>query len=331
MSSPRSATSPAWCRGCGPARGKVAGMSSPRSATSPAWCRGCGPAPRWPVPELGHEGEVLLVDLVAARPATALAAPLLVEVRPRSALLAVPSDVAGGAAAGAHHVVGHVRLVLALPRLVVRRAAVGALHHAVLAQCPVEQRELPQLHLAQLVGPLGHLHPLLDDLLDLVDGLLDALRVRGRDVCVQRLVLARQRLPVLPADLALLDAALAADDDLGAGVLLHVLESVTSRTDQKAHEVDVRMTVLRDHHLVANLDLGRLVVWRRFVLRINGQHPLDTLVSHLLQLLPLAVLAGVQPLAVRGVDRLGGWRPAIRQRLSSGHNTQLGRASHSAN
>ena len=76
---------------------------------------------------------------------------------------------------------------------------------------------------------------------------------------------------------------------------------------------------------------GLLVVWRRFVLRINGQHPLDTLVPHLLQLLPLAVLAGVQPLAVRGVDRLRGGRPATRQRLSSGHNTQLVIASHSAN
>ena len=64
----------------------------------------------------------------------------------------------------AHHVVCHVGLVLALPCLVVRGPAVGALGHPVLPQGPVQQGKLPKLHLPQLVAALGDLDPLLDHL-----------------------------------------------------------------------------------------------------------------------------------------------------------------------
>ena len=44
----------------------------------------------------------------------------------------------------------------------VRGPAVGALGHPVLPQGPIQQGELPQLHLPQLVTALGNLDPLLD-------------------------------------------------------------------------------------------------------------------------------------------------------------------------
>ena len=100
--------------------------------------------------------------------------------------------MAHGSTGGADHVVGHVSLVLTLPGLVVGSPAVGAPHLAVLAEGSVQQGQLSQLHLPQLVGALRHLHPLLDDLLDLVDGLLHRLRIRGSHVGVQRLVLSWQ-------------------------------------------------------------------------------------------------------------------------------------------
>ena len=51
--------------------------------------------------------------------------------------------------------------------------------------------------------------------------------------------------------------------------------------------------------------MGILVVRRRLVFGVDLEHPGNGLVPQLLELLPLTVLAGVEPLAVRGVDRLG--------------------------
>ena len=209
---------------------------------------------RWSsIPQLGHEGEILLVDLVGPR---GWRFSVLTKPAPGSSLLAVPGNVTHGPTGGADHVVGHVGLVLTLPGLVVRSPAVSAAHLAVLTEGSVQQSQLSQLHLSQLVGTLGHLHPLLDDLLDLVDGLLHGLGVRGGHVGVQRLVLSWQGLSILPSHLPLLHAPLPADDDLGSGVFLHVLQGVPSRPDQQTHEVDVRVVVLGDHHLVAHLHLG---------------------------------------------------------------------------
>ena len=65
-----------------------------------------------PVTQLRHEGEILLVNLVAPR-SRGLA--VLVIARAGSPLLAVPGDVAPCPAGGAHHVFYHIGLVLTLP------------------------------------------------------------------------------------------------------------------------------------------------------------------------------------------------------------------------
>lgn len=62
----------------------------------------------------------------------------------------------------------------------------------------------------------------------LFDGLLDVLHGVGGDQGVEGLILARQHLAVLAAHLALLHGALAADHDLGAALLLDVLQGVAT-------------------------------------------------------------------------------------------------------
>ena len=62
----------------------------------------------------------------------------------------------------------------------------------------------------------------------LLHGLLDVLHGVGGDQGVQGLVLAGQHLAVLAAHLALLHGALAADHDLGAALLLDVLQGVAT-------------------------------------------------------------------------------------------------------
>lgn len=154
-------------------------------------------------------------------------APLLLPI-PCATCLAVACSVTDAPAGPTHHVVRHVGLVLALPCLVVGGPAVRTLGHPVLTQGPVQQSQLSQLHLPQLVAAFGNLNPLLDHLPDPPDGLVDGVRIGGGDVGVQRLVLARQRLPVFPTNLSLFDTALAPDDDLRTGVLLHILQCVPS-------------------------------------------------------------------------------------------------------
>ena len=53
-----------------------------------------------------------------------------------------------------------------------------------------------------------------------------------------------------------------------------------------------------------------LVIWRWFVVVVDHHHLLDTVVSHVLQLLPLPILSGVESLPVRRIDGLGRRRPA---------------------
>lgn len=52
-----------------------------------------------------------------------------------------------------------------------------------------------------------------------------------------------------------------------------------------------------------------LVIRRRFVFRIQLHHLGDRVVPDFLVLFPLSILSGVQPLAIRRVDRLRGGRP----------------------
>ena len=118
---------------------------------------------RWTLAKFRHETHVLLVHLVPpccrARTTSSLLLPVSC-----STSLAVPGSVPHPPASPAHHIVGHVGLVLALPRLVIGGPAVGALGHPVLPQGAVQQGQLPQLHLPQLVAALRHLDSLLDHL-----------------------------------------------------------------------------------------------------------------------------------------------------------------------
>lgn len=212
---------------------------------------------------------------------------------------------------GAHYVVGDIGTVLALPTLVIVRSAVATSRSISLSESSVEQRQLSQLVPPQVVLALRHVHSLLDHLIDLGHGFLDGLRVHGSDVGMQWLVLARQRLAVLATDLALLDGAFAADDDLGTRLFLHRFESVASWPNEEADKVDLRVVILRNHHFVVHLDLRRLVVRRRLVVVVDGHELLDALVTCLLQLSPLPVLPSVHALAVRRIDGLGRRRPVF--------------------
>jgi len=230
---------------------------------------------------------------------------------PCSTSLAVPGSVSHSPASPAHHVVGHVGLVLALPRLVVGGPAVGALGHPVLPQGAVQQGQLPQLHLPQLVAALRHLHALLDHLPDSPDCLVHGVCIRSGDVRVQGLVFPRKRLTVLPTNLALLNAALPSNDDLGPRLLLHVLQCVPSRTNEQTHKVDVWMFFLRDHYFVRHLHCWGLVIGRSLVVRIYQHHLLDALMSGVLEFFPLAILSRVQPLSVPTVYWLWARRPIV--------------------
>ena len=277
-----------------------------------------------------HQAHVLLVDLGDRAAAGRRRWPTV----PRALAAAVARNVAGAAARRADDVVRNVRLVRAEPALVLVRAAVVAARPVRLAQRAVQLGQLAQLHPAQVVVALRHLDALPDHVLDAVDRLLHRLRIARGDERVQRLVLARQRLPVLAPHLTLLYRALAADDDLGARVLLHRLQRVAARPDQQPDEVDIGVLLLRDEHLVADANHWRsvgkakvafmscllhhplhrnhlLVVRRRLKVRIERLHALDELVALLLQLLARAELARVQPLAVAAVNRFGRRGPVV--------------------
>ena len=75
-------------------------------------------------------------------------------------------------------------------------------------------------------------------------------------------------------------------------------------------------------HIARDL-VNLLVIWRWFVVVVDHHHLLDAVVSHVLQLLPLAVLSGVQSLPVRRIDRLGGRRPTITEDCNEGENARL--------
>lgn len=195
--------------------------------------------------QLGHQTHVLLVDLVRTRHDARLL---------RTTVL---GDVACTAANGAQNIVRHIRLVRTQPALVLRRAAVVAPRCIRLPQRAVQLRQFPQLHSPQIVVTLRHLDALLDHVLDAVHRLLHRFRVAGRDERVQWLVLAGQRLSVLATHFAFLHRALAADDDLCARVLLHRFQRVAARPNQQSNEVNVRVLLLRNQHLVTDADHRR--------------------------------------------------------------------------
>ena len=106
--------------------------------------------------EFGHERHVFLVNLVAS---TAVVSRVWAAVAEGALRAAVAGDVTGAAALVAHDGVGDVGLVGTLPRLVRRGAAVGAARSELaLAERAVEHGQLAQLHFAQVVLVLRHLH-----------------------------------------------------------------------------------------------------------------------------------------------------------------------------
>lgn len=219
--------------------------------------------------------------------------------------------MADASAGGAHDVVGDVGSVLALPTLVVISSAVAASRTVSLSKSSVEKRQLPQLVPPQVVLAFGHVDSLLDDLVDLGYGFLDGLGVHGGHVGVQRLVFTRQRLAVLATHLALLDRALAPNDDLGTRLFFHRFEGIASGSNEQPDKVDFRVLVLRNHYFVVDFDLRWLVVWRRLVVYVDSHELLDALVTGLFQFSPLPVLTGVHPLAIGRVDGLGRRRPVF--------------------
>ena len=78
-----------------------------------------------------------------------------------------------------------------------------------------------------------------------------------KNLRMKRFILPRERLSIPGGHFALLDAPFAADNDLGARLLLQGLERVAARPDDEADEVDLGMAVLRDQDLVRDSNLDR--------------------------------------------------------------------------
>lgn len=121
----------------------------------------------------------------------------------------------------AHNGVGDVVLILALPRLVVRRPAVGAAWGISLPQSSIQKSKFAQLIPAQIILTLRHLNSLLNHFHDLLNGTLHGRGVNCGNIRVKWFILSRKRLTILPPDLPLLDASLPPDDDPGPRFLLH--------------------------------------------------------------------------------------------------------------
>lgn len=64
--------------------------------------------------------------------------------------------------------------------------------------------------------------------------------------------------------------------------------------------------MLFNHQLISH----SLIISRGLKFGIHALHPYDQLMALLLQTFARSKLARVQPLAVRAVDRFGGWRSA---------------------
>lgn len=207
-------------------------------------------------------------------------------------------------AACADNGVCDVVLVLALPGLVVRGSAVCAARSVSLPQCSIKEGQLSKLVAAEIVLTLRDLDSLLDNFHDLLHGALNGRRVDSSHIGMKWFILPRKRLSILPSDLSFFDAALSPDYDPCPCFLLHGLERVSSRTNQQPYEIDIRMLVLRNHHLVRHLNLWCFVIRRWFILKIDLHHPLNGCMPVFLEFFPLPVVPSIQPLPVARVDRL---------------------------
>lgn len=156
---------------------------------------------------------------------------------PGSANHTVSSCVPSTTTLRANYVVSDVGLVLTLPRTMVRSTAIRAWRqYAVLSEGAIEHRQLPQLHLPQLVGALWKINSLLNDLLDLCNSFLHFDWLVTLNISVKGFVFPRHRL-VTNLYLSLLHTPLASNHNFATTHLLHRFESVAPRSYEKTHKV----------------------------------------------------------------------------------------------
>lgn len=137
----------------------------------------------------------------------------------------------------ANYVVGDIWFVLTLPRPVICCTAIRARRqYPVFSEGAIEHRQLPQLHLAQLVGPLWQINPLLNDLLDLCNCFLHFDWLVTLNIRMKGFVLPRHWL-VTNLYLSFLHAPLASNHNLAATHLLHGLKGVAPWSYEKTHKV----------------------------------------------------------------------------------------------
>eukprot|EP00162_Nutomonas_longa_P005234 comp15920_c0_seq1/m.24841 comp15920_c0_seq1/g.24841 ORF comp15920_c0_seq1/g.24841 comp15920_c0_seq1/m.24841 type:complete len:385 (+) comp15920_c0_seq1:219-1373(+) len=171
---------------------------------------------------------------------------------------------------------------------------------ALLAVCAIQNRKLLELLLLALVFLVGHRH---QQLVDHSRSAVESFVVLAHNHHMQLLVLARLRPPVL-ARLALLDAALAADRNLGVRVRLKRLERVAARPENEPNKVHSRMLFLWHHNLAELALVARTIVWRRNVDWVVFHRFLDNSLTLLHDLFAPSVLACVCSLSICIVNRL---------------------------
>jgi len=203
-----------------------------------------------------------------------------------------------------------VWLLRTLPGLVRVVATVCAARAVGLSQSSIQESKFPQLHSAKIILSLWNLNTLPDHFLDPLDRLLDTLQVVAGHKGMQWLILAGHW-AILAPHLAFFDRAFATDYDFGASILLHRLERVASGSNEQTHEVDVRIGLLRNHHLVGHFDHGWLVISGRLIFFIDLVHSCNSPVPFLFKLPTSPILASIEPLALIVVNGFRGWRPFI--------------------
>lgn len=92
---------------------------------------------------------------------------------------------------------------------------------------------------------------------------------------MQRLIFPWQHLSVLSAYLPLLHRTFTPDHDLGAALLLNVLQCITTWPDQETNKVDFWVFILGDHNFVIDSGGWRLVVCRGLEVRVESNHLSD--------------------------------------------------------
>jgi len=203
-----------------------------------------------------------------------------------------------------------VWLLRTLPGLVCVVATVRTAGSIGLTQSSVQESKFPQLHPAKIILSFWNLNTLPDHFLDPLHRLLDTLQVVASHKGVQRLILAGHW-AILAPHLAFFDRAFATDYDLGASIFLHRLERVASGSNQQTHKVDVRIGLLRNHHLVGHFDHWWLVISGRLIFFIDLVHSCNSPVPFLFKLPTSPILASIEPLALIVVNGFRGWRPFI--------------------